>query len=119
VVALLAVGLVLAGTSSACGSLESGGAPPGDEDATGAVSSRQPRPARVRSWEGPQAANYDHSYRICSVFTVREIARDMGVAAKPKLAARAHARELYAAQFRRAAYQGCLDAFQGRPPGVR
>jgi len=43
----------------------------------------------------------------------------MGVAAKPKLAARAHARELYAAQFRRAAYQGCLDAFQGRPPGVR
>ena len=34
-------------------------------------------------------------------------------------AAEAHARELYAVQFRRAAFEGCLDAFQGRPPGVR
>jgi hypothetical protein len=119
IAAPLAVVALLAGVTSACSALDSGGAPPGDEESAGVVRAESAKPARDRTWEGAQAANYDHSYRICSVFTVREIARDMNVRAKPKAAARAHARELYGAQYRRAAYEGCLDAFQGRPPGVR
>ena len=120
VVAALAASAGLAGLPSGCASVDSGGEPPGDEKTSaGAVTGRDGRPAKPRRWEGAQAVNYDHSYRICSVFTVREIARDMGVAAKPRVAAEAHARELYAVQFRRAAFEGCLDAFQGRPPGVR
>ena len=119
-VAALAASAGLASLMSGCGSVDSGGAPPGDANsAAGAVTGREARPAKSRRWEGAQAANYDHSYRICSVFTVREIARDMGVAAKPRIAAEAHARELYAVRFQRAAFEGCLDAFQGRPPGVR
>jgi hypothetical protein len=118
-VAALAASAGLAGLTSGCMSLESGEKPPGDENAASVVPGREPRPAKPRRWEGVQAANYDRSYRICSVFTVREIARDMGVAAKPRIAAEAHARELYAVQFRRAAFEGCLDAFHGRPPGVR
>ena len=120
VVAVLVTAAGLAGLTSGCVSVESGGEPPGNENtAAGAITGRDARPAKARRWEGAQAVNYDHSYRICSVFTVREIARDMGVAAKPRIAAEAHARELYAFQFRRAAFEGCLDAFQGRPPGVR
>ena len=120
VVAVLVTATGLAGLATGCGSVESGGEPPGDENtAAGAITGRDERPPKARRWEGAQAVNYDHSYRICSVFTVREIARDMGVAAKPRIAAEAHARELYAFQFRRAAFEGCLDAFQGRPPGVR
>jgi hypothetical protein len=117
-VGVLVAGLALAGSASACSSLDSGGEPPGDER-NAAIPGREPRPARDRDWEGQQALVYDRSYRICSVFTVREIARDMGVAAKPQIAARAHARELYGTQVRRAAYEGCIDAFQGRPPGVQ
>jgi hypothetical protein len=120
VVAVLITAAGLAGLTSGCVSVESGGEPPRNENtAAGAITGRDSRPAKTRRWAGAQAANYDHSYRICSVFTVREIARDMGVVAKPRVAAEAHARELYATQFRRAAFEGCMDAFQGRPPGVR
>ena len=120
VVAVLVTAAGFATLASGCVSVESGGEPPGDENtAAGAITTREQRPVKERRWAGAQAVNYDHSYRICSVFTVREIARDMGVAAKPRIAAEAHARQLYAAQFQRAAFEGCLDAFQGRPPGVR
>jgi hypothetical protein len=110
---------VVALLTSACSALQSGGEPPADGQSAAIVRREDAKPARARDWRGKQALNYDRSYRICSVFTVREIARDMNVRAKPKAAARAHARELYGVQYQRAAYEGCLDAFQGRPPGVR
>ena len=72
-----------------------------------------------RTWTGRKGVRYERSYRICSVFTVKEVAAELGVARKPKPAARAHANAWYDAPFRTAAYHGCLDAFRGRPPAVR
>jgi hypothetical protein len=48
----------------------------------------------------------------------RVVAEQHGVRAKPKAAARAQARELFDRPYRRAAYEGCLDAVLGRAPGV-
>jgi hypothetical protein len=67
-------------------------------------------------WRGPKGVAYGNAYRICSVFTVKEVARENGVRAKPRAAARAHARALYAPGVRKAAFVGCRDGFHGRPP---
>ena len=85
-------------------------------DGRAAVSSdaRAPR----RTWTGKQGVRYERSYRICSVFSVKEVAKELGVPAKRKDAARAHANAFYEPKFRRAAYRGCLDAFLGRPPAL-
>jgi hypothetical protein len=99
-----------------CTAVESSGGPPGSEDAIAVAATG--KPARERKWRGAAALRYERSYRICSVFTVREIAEEFGVARKPRAAAMAHATELYEPQYRRAAFQGCLDAFEKRPPGI-
>jgi hypothetical protein len=81
-----------------------------------AVSTKQP--AKRKLWTGKQGVRYERSYRICSVFTVKEVAGELGVAARRKPAARAHANAWYEPHFRQAAYRGCLDAFRGRPPAL-
>lgn len=85
-------------------------------DGQAAVSTTAPAPRKV--WKGKQGVRYERSYRICSVFTVKEVATELGVRAKPKAAALAHANAWYDAKFRQAAYRGCLDAFRGRPPAL-
>lgn len=74
------------------------------------------KPAKL--WRGKKGVRYERSYRICSVFTVKEVARELGVPARRKQAALAHANAWYDPPFRQAAYRGCLDAFRGRPPAL-
>jgi len=75
-------------------------------------------PAPSRTWKGKQGVRYERSYRICSVFSVKEVAKELEVRARPKPAAQAHANAWYDPKFRQAAYRGCLDAFRGRPPAL-
>jgi len=109
------LGLVAAAGWARGGSDEAAGsAGPGYGGVAVTTTGSEPR----RLWRGKQGVRYERSYRICSVFTVKEVAKELGVPARPKPAARAHADAWYDAQFRRAAYRGCLDAFRGRPPAL-
>jgi hypothetical protein len=65
---------------------------------------------------GRKAVAYRNAFRICSVFTPRELAKTYGVAARPRVVARAQARRQYRKDVRKAANRGCLDAFQNREP---
>ena len=85
-------------------------------EGTAAVSTKAAPKRRV--WTGKQGLHYERSHRICSVFSVKEVARELGVPARRKVAARAHADAWYDPPFRRAAYRGCLDGFRGRPPAL-
>ncbi len=114
---VLALGAALTAVAG-CSGLESAGAPPGDADAALAASGKAAKPAREREWRGGQAVRYERSYRVCSVFSVREIARELGVPAKARVAARAHAQAWYPPQFQRAAFEGCIDGFERRPSGI-
>ena len=118
VLALLAP-FAAAGILSGCAELESGRA--GAADLTEADA---PQPAPVaekrvpRKWKGAHAVRYTRAYRLCTAFSVKEVAQQHGARAKPRPAARALARETYAKPYRQAAFHGCLDAFLGRAPGV-
>ncbi len=98
------------------GAASSGSGPVAVSEGQVAVSTTAPAPRK--SWKGKQGVRYERSYRICSVFTVKEVATELGVPAKRKAAARAHASAWYDPPFRQAAYRGCLDAFRGRPPAL-
>ncbi|HXV32509.1 MAG TPA: hypothetical protein VD769_00765 [Gaiellaceae bacterium] len=65
---------------------------------------------------GRKAVHYRNAYRICSVFSRRELARQYGIEPKPRLVARTQARRQYERAFRAAAFRGCLHAFQDREP---
>lgn len=121
-VLLLVFVTALAGlAASGCAAVEPAG---GEPEADVALASSEdagaeaaPRRAK-RTWTGGQAVRYERSYRICSVFTVQEVATELGVRKRPKAAARAHADTWYDPRWRRAAYHGCLDAFHRRPPAL-
>ena len=118
--ALALLGLVVAlGVLSGCAELESGRA--GAADLTEADA---PQPAPVaekrvpRKWKGAHAVRYTRAYRLCTAFSVKEVAQQHGSRPKPRPTARALARETYAKPYRQAAFHGYLDAFLGRAPGV-
>ena len=111
-----AAGWARGGSDEAAGSAGPGSGTVAVSDGQVAVRTTGPKPRRL--WQGPQGVRYERSYRICSVFTVKEVAKELGVRARPKPAAWAHANAWYDAQFRQAAYRGCLDAFRGRPPAL-
>lgn len=69
-------------------------------------------------WKGARARTYRRAYRICSVFTVEEIARQRGVKPRARTAARAFARWHYPRKQRKAGFHGCLDGFRGRARGA-
>jgi hypothetical protein len=113
--ALLAITAALSG----CSELE-GGRGGAAELAAAETPPREPELEKriPRKWKGAHALRYERAYRVCSVFTVKELARHHRVAAKPKVAARAQAGE-YQKRYRQAAFHGCLDALHGRAPGIR
>ncbi len=86
------------------------------EGRVAATTANATKPTKL--WRGKKGVRYERSYRICSVFTVKEVARELGVPARRKQAALAHANAWYDPPFRQAAYRGCLDAFRGRPPAL-
>lgn len=57
---------------------------------------------------------YEQEKELCSLFTVKEIAKDYGVAADPIAAAEAVA-EGYQPPFQQAAFEGCLDGTEKGP----
>lgn len=122
VVFLLFSVTALAGFAAAgCSAVESSGRAPEADVALASSAgdgAEAPPPRAKRTWTGGQAVRYERSYRICSVFTVQEVATELGVRKRPKAAARAHANAWYDPQWRAAAYHGCLDAFHGRPPAL-
>ena len=69
-------------------------------------------------WRGARAQTYRRAYRICSVFTVEEIARQRNVKPRARTAAHAFARWHYPREQRKAGFQGCFDGFRGRAPGA-
>ena len=108
----LAALLVLSVAVSACTGL-------GPEPAAGpwpTTSTLDESPEAEPLFTGRKAVHDRNAYRICTVFTRRELAKQYGVAPKPKLVARTQARRQHARAFRPAAYRGCLDAFQNREP---
>src|SRR5687767_14606258 len=89
-----ALGLLAAAGWARDGSEAGAGASPGAGSVAAsneqvAVSTTAPAPRRT--WRGKQGVRYERSYRICSVFTVKEVATELGVPAKRKPAAQAHA----------------------------
>jgi hypothetical protein len=98
---------------AACSSFES---QPAAESPSPAVAESESAPAAEPRWRGAKATQYRNAYRVCSVFTVKEIARQHEAKARPRPAARAHARRLYEPRFRKPAFEGCLDGLRGRPP---
>lgn len=108
----LAAILILCASLTACSALEPEpvASPFPDTTTTTAGTKKKPR------WKGQKAVHYRNAYRICSVFSVRELARQYNVKRKPALVARSHARRLVPKRFRPQAVRGCLDAFQDRPP---
>ena len=65
-------------------------------------------------WRGKKLTPYRNSYRICHVFTVKELARWYGVEARLKRVARTHAREMYLARHSKPARAGCLGALRDK-----
>jgi hypothetical protein len=111
-VAVLVLALALAGCYSGQASSEDG--------LTGAAApepSVQQEEAEPR-FTGRAAERYRDSYRICEAFGPEEVAAQLGVAERPRPAARAHAETYYPGRFFRPAFRGCLDAFRGRDPAV-
>ncbi|HXV58769.1 MAG TPA: hypothetical protein VD704_12965 [Gaiellaceae bacterium] len=96
---------------AACSSLES--EPAAESPRPAVAGSRETAEPR---WQGAKATQYRNAYRVCSVFTVEEIAAQHEAKARPRAAARAHARRLYEPRFRRVAFAGCLDGLRGEPP---
>jgi hypothetical protein len=111
-----AAGWARGGSDEAAGSAGPGSGPVAASDGGVSVTTTGSRPSGL--WRGKQGVRYERSYRICSVFTVKEVARELGVPARRKQAALAHANAWYDPPFRQAAYRGCLDAFRGRPPAL-
>lgn len=111
--------LAAAGWARDAGETDGAAATPGTvavSDGQAAATTAAPGPRRM--WTGKQGVRYERSYRICSVFTVKEVAKELGVRARPRPAAQAHANAWYDPKYRQAAYRGCLDAFRGRPPAL-
>lgn len=71
-----------------------------------------------RPFRGQAAERYRDSFRVCSTFGPKEIARQLGSGKKPRKAARAHAEARYPSRFFEPAFRGCVDAFRGRDPAV-
>lgn len=65
-------------------------------------------------WRGTKLTVYRNSYRICHIFTVKELGRWYGVGARLKPVARTHAREMYLARHFKPARAGCLTAFRDK-----
>ena len=81
----------------------------------------EPVQAATRTQAGPESAGrgkrltvYHNSYRICHVFTLKELGRWYGVEPRLKLVALTHAREMYLARHFRPARAGCLAAFRDK-----
>lgn len=105
------VALLLALVATACSGLEA--QPPADAaDSATPGDVAQPR---KKPFRGHRALVYERSYRICSAFSVKEIAHQHHVRARPRRAARAHAKMLYKRKNFKPAFVGCLDAFKGHP----
>lgn len=105
--------LIVLALLPACASLESESA---GQPAPAAEEERENADPAAR-WRGAKGQRYRDAYRVCSVFTPKEIAkRYHGVAARRRPAARAHARRLYERRHFGPAFHGCLDGFRGRPP---
>jgi cytochrome c5 len=64
------------------------------------------------AWAGKKLTVYRNSYRICHVFTAKELGRWYGVEPRVKVVADTHAREMYLSRHSKPARAGCLTAFR-------
>jgi hypothetical protein len=67
---------------------------------------------------GTAAENYRNNYVLCGAFRLKNLARQLDVAADPVAAAQKLARD-YRPAFRQAVFEGCLDALLKKPPKVK
>jgi hypothetical protein len=75
---------------------------------------------RKPSFTGVHAENYRINYASCSVFSRKQIAKEYKIqASDPVTVAQRYAEISYRPAYRQAAFEGCLDAFLGKPAKVK
>jgi hypothetical protein len=103
--------LFLVAVGTACTSLESG-QPEAQAADRGAEPQAAEPPVQAKT---SRTRVYRNAQRICTVFSLKEMAVYYGVARRPRAVAEAHAAELYSIPHaRKEAVRGCLAALRER-----
>jgi hypothetical protein len=93
-------------------------APPAPSTTTTAETTTKKKPTKPPRFTGQDAINYANAFDVCSVFTVKQVAKEYGTTRDAVSAAEGYAAG-YRPAFRQAVFEGCLDAFLGESAQVK
>jgi hypothetical protein len=110
-VLLSIVAVVLVFAATGCGGTSTG---PSDNGSGNNVQTAGQDPAQQPASGGLKNASYTAAHNACSLYTLADLAQQNGVKATPQAVAKVYESGETTAANKKQAYQGCLDAINGK-----